>query len=178
MHNIGVAGYWPSIGSGTIAFMADERADGTDYNGNGYVGDNVVVYYDLDTDTLAIASAKQTWTRNGSPRIAGVSSFGFGGTNAHVVLEEAPVHDAPSAMLDAAEVLLKGGSPRAAILVASAALDAQHDLVARPDGQVAATPLGDTSTHLATMRAAVVAGDPVTTDDAGRAIAAVRSALD
>jgi len=95
-----------------------------------------------------------------------------------LVLEEAPVHDAPSAMLDAAEVLLKGGSPRAAILVASAALDAQHDLVARPDGQVAATPLGDTSTQLATIRAAVVAGDPVTTDDAGRAIAAVRSALD
>jgi natural product biosynthesis luciferase-like monooxygenase protein/amino acid adenylation domain-containing protein len=39
---------------------------------------------------LEIATRGRDWKRGGARRLAGVSSFGFGGTNAHVVLEEAP----------------------------------------------------------------------------------------
>ncbi len=41
---------------------------------------------------LAIPTEVKDWKRNQKPRLAGVSSFGFGGANAHVVLaESAPV---------------------------------------------------------------------------------------
>ena len=39
---------------------------------------------------VKIVQEATPWERNGRPRIAGVSSFGFAGTNAHVILEEAP----------------------------------------------------------------------------------------
>ncbi|MFB0617858.1 type I polyketide synthase [Streptomyces sp. AGS-58] len=46
---------------------------------------------------LRVTRELTPWPRGGRPRRAGVSSFGYGGTIAHVVLEEAPQRPEPSA---------------------------------------------------------------------------------
>ncbi|WP_326821534.1 type I polyketide synthase [Streptosporangium sp. NBC_01756] len=45
---------------------------------------------DFAASPFYVAAAPTKWERNGFPRRAGISSFGIGGTNAHIVLEEAP----------------------------------------------------------------------------------------
>lgn len=45
---------------------------------------------DLASSPFYVTKKLSPWSRNGTPRRAGVSSFGVGGTNAHVIVEEAP----------------------------------------------------------------------------------------
>jgi amino acid adenylation domain-containing protein len=45
---------------------------------------------DFDSSPFVVNGARSQWPRGGTPRLAGVSAFGVGGTNAHVILEEAP----------------------------------------------------------------------------------------
>jgi acyl transferase domain-containing protein/SAM-dependent methyltransferase len=51
---------------------------------------------DLASSPFYVTTSLRPWERNGIPRRAGVSSFGVGGTNAHIVLEEAPQREAPA----------------------------------------------------------------------------------
>ncbi len=61
----------------------------------------------LEASPFVVATRHAPWTSDG-PRCAGVSSFGIGGTNAHVIVQEAPHGPRPEL------------SPRAEILVLSA----------------------------------------------------------
>ncbi len=76
----------------------------------------------------------QEWLHGPEPRRAGVSSFGLGGTNAHVVLEEAPERE-PSSPSRQWQLLLLSARTEAALQAATSNL-ADH-LQAHPDLKLA-----------------------------------------
>ncbi|MCX4246643.1 type I polyketide synthase [Paraliomyxa miuraensis] len=65
---------------------------------------------------LALATTPRPWPRTEHPRVAGVSSFGLSGTNAHIVLEEAPpTEPGPTAADRGAELFVLSGKTEAAV---------------------------------------------------------------
>ncbi|MFK8115406.1 MAG: amino acid adenylation domain-containing protein [Rubripirellula sp.] len=50
---------------------------------------------DFDNSPFYVCDKLTSWERSDAPRRAGVSAFGVGGTNAHVILEEAPPVERP-----------------------------------------------------------------------------------
>ncbi|MFF2044087.1 type I polyketide synthase [Kitasatospora sp. NPDC058170] len=98
------------------------------------------------------------WPSSGSPRRCGVSSFGIGGTNAHVVLEEAPPAAPPTAPeARTVEIVVQSARTREGVLAAGADL-VRHLATARlPLGDVAHT-LQTGRAHLEWRRAVTVDG--------------------
>ncbi|MEU6831238.1 SDR family NAD(P)-dependent oxidoreductase [Nocardia beijingensis] len=120
----------------------------------------------LDGTALAVPTGHLAWPRTRQPRLAGVSSFGFAGTNAHVVLEQAPE---PAARADPNGPVLLAISARTRSALETLAVRYAEQLSRQevPLADVAATAaLG--RTHFAHRRA-VVAG---TAEEAARELVA------
>jgi acyl transferase domain-containing protein/SAM-dependent methyltransferase len=103
--------------------------------------------------SIEVAASGREWSRGGRPRRAGVSSFGFSGTNAHVVVEEAP------------EPAPRTGTPRSVHVLPLSArtasalgdLERRYADLAEPDVVDTCYTAGAGRSHFA-VRAAYVAG--------------------
>ncbi|MGE0158279.1 MAG: SDR family NAD(P)-dependent oxidoreductase [Gemmatimonadales bacterium] len=100
---------------------------------------------ELDTSPFVASSERAEWDGD-APRIAGVSSFGIGGTNAHVVVEEAPRIEERRSR-DRPHVLVLSGKTPAALEQATSNLAAY--LQQNPD-----VPIGDVEWTLQVGRTA------------------------
>lgn len=73
---------------------------------------------DWKSANMALVQTPQPWLRqNGRPRRAGISAFGIGGTNAHVILEEPPEQD-PGASIE--DELMRDSLPSEKLFLLSA----------------------------------------------------------
>ncbi|TAI40948.1 SDR family NAD(P)-dependent oxidoreductase, partial [Streptomyces tsukubensis] len=114
-------------------------------------------HVDWSTGNVRLLDEARAWPAGDQPRRAGVSAFGISGTNAHVILEEAPGQDAPAAAEQGPEKtpapVLSAGLPawlvsgRTAAALAGQAGRLREHMVARPG-----LPVGDVAWSLATGR--------------------------
>jgi phthiocerol/phenolphthiocerol synthesis type-I polyketide synthase E len=107
----------------------------------------------LDETPFTVQSAYGPWAWDGVRR-AGVSSFGVGGTNAHVVVEEAPPVPAPAGSAGPQVLLLSARTP-AALEDARATLAAALAAPEGPELSDVAFTLAGRRKHAVTMAAVV-----------------------
>lgn len=67
----------------------------------------------LEQSPFRVATTPEPWPPGDTPRRAGLSSFGFGGTNVHMVLEEAPPAEPSGASRRTQVLLLSARTPSA-----------------------------------------------------------------
>jgi amino acid adenylation domain-containing protein len=129
---------------------------------------------DLEKSPFYVNTKLQDWNPpDGLPRRAGVSSFGTGGTNAHVVLEEAPARPPSGASRPSQLLVLSAKTPEALDRATANLRDYLKDLEGRKDDSAAARELADAAFTLQTGRSEFVRRRVVVCHDPGDAAEAL-----
>jgi acyl transferase domain-containing protein/acyl carrier protein len=119
---------------------------------------------DWTAGAVDLLTAARTWPETGRPRRAGVSSFGFSGTNAHVIVEQAP-EQAPAGPVDL---------PVAALTLSARSGEALRAQAAQLIGPAGAGDLAGLAWSLATGRTTFEHRAVVLGDDRGEVVAGLR----
>ncbi|MEU3607771.1 thioester reductase domain-containing protein [Streptomyces sp. NPDC035033] len=132
---------------------------------------------DWSAGAVELLGEARPWPRTGRPRRAAVSSFGVSGTNAHVIIEQAPA-ELPAEPADGAPVRVPPFLPLPLSAASPAALAARaRDLVALlEEGPVPAP--ADLALSLATTRAALPHRAVAVGSDVPSLLAALRPLAD
>ncbi|WP_456114792.1 type I polyketide synthase [Streptomyces marianii] len=148
--------------------------------------DEPTPHVDWSDGSVALLTEERAWPEHGRPRRAAVSSFGISGTNAHVILEQAP-EEAPATRSSApsATAPAEAALPAVPVLLSAATATALRDqadrlyrhLTADPAAEASPADLADLGRSLAvsrshlTHRAVLVAEDRKRLLDGLRALA-------
>nr|APD71624.1 type I polyketide synthase 18 [Streptomyces sp.] len=128
--------------------------------------DEASPHVDWESGRVELLTEAREWSANGRPRRAGVSSFGVSGTNAHIIVEEAPVAEPAEAEEAPVEVVRPAGavpvvlSGRTDVALRAQVERLRSHLVAQPELSVVDTAYSLVSSRaLLERRAVVVAAD-------------------
>jgi polyketide synthase 7 len=97
-------------------------------------------HVDWSAGAVSLLTAPREWPEQDRPRRAGVSSFGISGTNAHVILEQAPAQAPAQAPPDAKSPVAPGGDAVAPWVLSARSADALTNQAARLLAHVSADP--------------------------------------
>jgi amino acid adenylation domain-containing protein len=92
---------------------------------------------DLENSPFYLNSKSKQWTQSARPRRAGVSAFGVGGTNAHVVLEQAPARSLSPSQSSKSGLRLLVLSARSEAALDTATTNLAEYLTAHPNSNLA-----------------------------------------
>ncbi|MGB0962331.1 MAG: polyketide synthase Pks13 [Mycobacterium sp.] len=142
-----------------------------------YTGPNP--YIDFDREHLKVADAVTDWPRYSGKAVAGVSGFGFGGANAHLVLREVLPSDLVEPELEPEVAVATSATPdAAAVYVGGVRMDEYGEFVDESDADDGDADDGDDALDAPTAPADDEPELPGLTDEALRLLEVAREELE